>query len=327
VFGYPVHVDLQGTGAGVVSSTPARLDCGTMCTASFAAGSNVTLTADADSASAFVGWSGGGCAGPDPVCTVRVSSPTTVVATFDSVVSVEQDGLGTTFGWGRASHPAAIGGSYRWERRSGASATFPFSGTAVTLFTVSGQSMGRGRILIDGVHVATFDGYSRALVTGVKHRFVELGPGPHTLTVRVLGTKRPVANGTRVAVDALRWGGLTRGDPAPRPVTWAAATNPAASGGTYAISDVREAFARLRFHGTGVSLRTLRGPAMGRAQVWVDGALVKGIDLYRPTKGFATVRLVWGLVDGPHTVRVVVLGAHRAASAGGGVAVDRWLFV
>ena len=38
----------------------------------------------------------------DPVCSVTVSSPTDVVATFDSVVSVEQDGAGTVFAWGRA---------------------------------------------------------------------------------------------------------------------------------------------------------------------------------------------------------------------------------
>jgi GH25 family lysozyme M1 (1,4-beta-N-acetylmuramidase) len=327
VFGYPVHVDLQGTGGGTVSSTPARLDCGTTCTASFAAGSTVSLTADADSASAFVGWSGGGCGGAGSVCTTTVSSPRNVVAIFDSAVSVEQDGVGTAYGWGRASHPAAIGGSYRWERRAGASATYPFSGSAVTLFTVSGSSMGKGRIAIDGDDVAAFDGYSRTLVTGVARRFVQLGPGSHTLTVRVLGTKRAAAKGTRVAVDGLRWGGLTRVDPVAAPVTWAAVPDPAASGGTYAISDVRDAFTRLRFHGTGVSVRTLRGPAMGRAQVWVDGALVRVVDLYAPAKGFATLRLVWGLADGTHWVRIVALGVHRAASAGNAVAIDRWLFV
>jgi GH25 family lysozyme M1 (1,4-beta-N-acetylmuramidase) len=324
VFGYPVHVEVQGSGGGTVSSSPAGVECGATCTASFRVGSTVTLTAGADSASDFAGWSGG-CGGIDPVCAVTVSSPITVVATFDSVVSVEQDGAGTAFGWGRATLPGAIGGSYRWERRAGASATYGFSGGTVTSFTVSGPGMGRARISIDGTAVETFDGYARAIVTGVKHRFAQLGAGPHTLTVEVLGTKRPAAGGTRVAVDALRWGGQTHAGPSPTSATWAAAASASASGGSYAVSDARDAFARLRFQGTGASLRTLRGPAMGRAEVWVDGALVRVVDLYAPAPAFATVRLAAGLADGPHTVRIVVLGSHRATSSGNGVAIDRWL--
>ncbi len=325
VFTYPVAIELQGTGAGIVSSTPAGIDCGATCTASFPVDSTVDLAADADSASAFVGWSGG-CGGIDPTCEVTVSAPIDVVATFDSVVSVEQDGAGTAYGWGRATLAGAIGGSYRWERRTGADATYAFSGGTVTLFTVSGPVMGRGRISIDGTPVDTFDGYARRLVTGVRRTFSQLGAGPHTVTVEVLGTKRPAASGTRVAVDALRWGGQTRRDPKAI-ATWAPAANASASGGTFVISDARDAFARLRFQGTGASLRTLRGPAMGRAEVWVDGELARVVDLYAPTQAFATVRLAAGLVDGSHTVRIVLLGTHRAASAGNGIAVDRWLVV
>ena len=327
VFGYPVRVEVRGSGSGTVTSAPARIDCETTCTASFAAGSTVDLTADADSASAFVGWSGGGCGAAGTVCSVTVASPRNVVAAFKSVVSVEQDGAGTAFAWGRASHPGAIGGSYRWERRSGATATYAFSGGAVTLFTVSGPMMGRGRVEIDGGTVATFDGYTRVRATKVAHRFVGLGSGSHTLTVRVLGTKRPAAAGTRVGVDALRWAGSTRADPSAAAVAWAAVTNASASGGSYAISDVREAFTRLRFRGTGVAIRVLRGPAMGRAEVWLDGAFVRVVDLYAPAKGFAKMPLVSGLVDGSHTVRIEVLGTRRRASSGNSVAVDRWLVV
>ena len=145
--------------------------------------------------------------------------------------------------------------------------------------------------------------------------------------MEVLGTKRPAAGGTRVAVDAVRWGGQTHRDPSPAAADWAMVTNASASGGTFAISDVRDAFASLRFQGTGASLRTLRGPAMGRAEVWVDGTFVRVVDLYAPAPAFGTVRLAAGLVDGSHTVRVVVLGTHRAAGSGNGVAIDRWLVV
>jgi hypothetical protein len=327
VFGYPVHVEREGSGGGAVSSSPAGIDCGattTTCTATFAAGSTVTLTAEPDSASVFAGWSGR-CTGGAATCAFPVSSPIDVVAAFQSVVSVEQAGSGTGFAWGRATHAKAIGGSYRWERRAGASAVYPFSGGTVTLFTVSGPAMGKGRIQIDGATVETFDGYRSALATSVNHRFVGLGPGPHELSVRVLGTKRPAAGGTRVAVDAVRWGGQTYRNPAASSVAWATVSNASASAGTYTISDARDALARLRFTGSGVSLRTLRSPRMGKAQVWLDGEVVKIVDLYAPAAAFATVPLASGLTDGPHTVRVVVLGTRRTASRGNAVVVDRWL--
>ncbi len=324
VFAYPVEVQRRGSGDGTVSSTPARLQCGTACSAPFAAGSTVSLTADADSASAFTGWSGG-CTGSAATCSVTVSSRTHVVASFASTVSVEQDGAGTRFAWGRSTHPGAVGGSFRWERRAGASATYRFSGSSVSLFTVSGPAMGKGRIRIDGTRVATFDGYARTLTPGVRRRFVGLGPGSHQLTVAALGTKRAAATGTRVAVDALRWGGATRDDPPTSSVRWATGTSPAAGAGTYAISEAHDAWSRLRFTGTGMSVRTLRGPRMGRAELWLDGALLKVVDLYASTARFATVPVASGLADRAHTVRIVVQGTRRAASAGTAVAVHRWI--
>jgi GH25 family lysozyme M1 (1,4-beta-N-acetylmuramidase) len=326
VFGYPVQVERQGSGAGTVTSSPARLDCGTTCSAAFAAGSTVTFTAAADSASTFIGWSGA-CSGSGPVCSFPVSAPTDVVATFTSVVSVEEDGVSTRSAWGRTADPHAIGGSFRWERRAGASATYDFSGGAVTLFTVSGPAMGKARVRIDGAVAGTFDGFAVTSASGRTHRFEGLGPGPHVLSVEVLGTKRPAARGTRVAVDALRWGGETRSDPPASSVRWATPTDAAASGGAFAVSDARGAFAKLAFTGTGVALRTQRGPGMGKAEVWLDGALLEVIDLYAPVKAFATVPLASELTDGPHTVRIVVLGSHRAASSGNAIVVDRWLVI
>ena len=326
VFGYPVQVERQGTGDGTVTSSPARIDCGATCTAAFAVGSTVALTATADSASTFTGWSGP-CSGSGPVCSFPVSAPTDAVATFTSVASVEEDGAGTGFAWGRTNDPHAIGGSYDWERRAGASATYAFSGGAVTLFTVSGPEMGKARVLIDGTVAGTFDGFARTWTTGVKHRFDGLGPGAHVLSVEVLGTKRPAASGTRVAIEALRWGGRLRTHPPASSVRWATAVDAEASGGTSAISSARRAVAKLTFTGTGVALRTQRGPGMGEAEVWLDGAFLKVVDLYAPAKAFVTVPLASELADGPHAVRIVVLGSHRAASSGSAIVIDRWLVI
>ena len=56
-----------------VTSAPAGIDCGSVCSARFATGTSVVLTANPDSTSTFAGWRG--CdtvAGPQ--CTVAVTA-------------------------------------------------------------------------------------------------------------------------------------------------------------------------------------------------------------------------------------------------------------
>jgi hypothetical protein len=74
-----------GTGDGTVVSTPAGIDCGPTCTASFAQGSVVTLVATASATFAFAGW-GGACAGSGN-CAVTMDTGKSVVATFNSTAA------------------------------------------------------------------------------------------------------------------------------------------------------------------------------------------------------------------------------------------------
>ncbi len=70
-----------GTGAGSVSSSPAGIDCGATCAASFADATQITLTATPAAGSTFAGWSGGGCSGTS-TCKVTLTGDTQVAATF-----------------------------------------------------------------------------------------------------------------------------------------------------------------------------------------------------------------------------------------------------
>jgi hypothetical protein len=81
VASYLVTVVPAGTGSGTVTSTPAGINCGTTCSASFAAGTMVTLSAAPAVSSTFAGWSGGGCTGTGN-CVVSVSAAASVAATF-----------------------------------------------------------------------------------------------------------------------------------------------------------------------------------------------------------------------------------------------------
>jgi GH25 family lysozyme M1 (1,4-beta-N-acetylmuramidase) len=324
MFGYPVEVSREGTGAGTVSSSPAGVDCGSTCRGVFVAGSMVTLTATPDSASTFGGW-GGACAGSVPSCQVTLSGEMQVDATFDATTQVSEDGTGTSYAWGSRSDAAALGGSYAWEKRAGASTTFAFEGSAVTLVTVSGPSMGRASVSIDGGEVATINGYAASTTFGVERRFTQLGAGDHTLTVTALGTHGPKSTGTRVAVDALRWGGVLRKSPKSSAASWASVDDASAVDGAYVVSDIAGASATLSFTGTGAVLLTATGPQFGRAEVYVDGVLVRTIDLYSAVPAFGASRTVAGFADTSHVVTVVVLGEHRAAATGSSIVVDGWI--
>jgi hypothetical protein len=76
---YTLTVSKQGPGN--VMSSPAGIKCGSACSATYAAGTDVTLTAVPAKGARFVGWSGGGCSGTG-TCTVTVNTATSVSATF-----------------------------------------------------------------------------------------------------------------------------------------------------------------------------------------------------------------------------------------------------
>jgi hypothetical protein len=68
------------TGSGTVTSSPAGINCGSTCNASFAQGSQVTLTATPANGWGFGGW-GGACSGFGS-CVVTMNTAQSVTATF-----------------------------------------------------------------------------------------------------------------------------------------------------------------------------------------------------------------------------------------------------
>jgi hypothetical protein len=85
----------EGDGTGTVSSAPVGIDCGLSCTAFFAPGATITLTAAADSGSEFTGWSGA-CSGTGPCVVMLNSEEAEVVAGFAKQRGGGRGGDGTT---------------------------------------------------------------------------------------------------------------------------------------------------------------------------------------------------------------------------------------
>jgi hypothetical protein len=78
--GITLTVAKDGLGSGTVTSQPPGIECGQMCSALFARGTVVTITALPDAGSIFAGWSGDGI-GTDTRQAI-LDSPQRVTATF-----------------------------------------------------------------------------------------------------------------------------------------------------------------------------------------------------------------------------------------------------
>jgi hypothetical protein len=78
----------SGSGTGTVTSSPAGIDCGVTCSATFAYGTQVILTASPSTGSTFFGW-GGACSGAGN-CTLTMNGAQTVLASFSSTAGMEQ---------------------------------------------------------------------------------------------------------------------------------------------------------------------------------------------------------------------------------------------
>lgn len=76
---YTLSVTINGNGQ--VTSQPAGISCGASCTAPYASGTSVTLTAAPAAGQTFTGW-GGACAGSASTCTVSLTQNRNVVASF-----------------------------------------------------------------------------------------------------------------------------------------------------------------------------------------------------------------------------------------------------
>ncbi|HQY47701.1 MAG TPA: FG-GAP-like repeat-containing protein, partial [Usitatibacteraceae bacterium] len=116
---YTLAVARYGSGAGSVSSSPAGIDCGATCQASYLQGTGVTLTATPVAGSRFTGWTGA-CAGAGP-CVVAMNAAASVTAVFAREVrrgDVNADGRADLF-WRESGGGAGLS----WWTMNGAGLT------------------------------------------------------------------------------------------------------------------------------------------------------------------------------------------------------------
>jgi PKD repeat protein len=154
---FDLSVSKQGTGSGEVSSSPAGINCGDSCQASFDAGTAVTLTAAPAAGSIFTGWSGD-CSGTGS-CQLTGDQGRSVTATFalntppHASFTVACTGLSCSFdGTGSADSDGTIQ-AYSWEFGDGAtgsgktvSHTYARPGSYTVSLTVTDNAGASGNV-------------------------------------------------------------------------------------------------------------------------------------------------------------------------------------
>ena len=87
-------VTTDGSGSGIVSSSPTGIDCGADCTETYSLGTTVMLTASPAPGSEFASW-GGACSGTAQTCQASMTEALSVTATFNLVAADPDSPPGT----------------------------------------------------------------------------------------------------------------------------------------------------------------------------------------------------------------------------------------
>jgi len=173
---------LNGTGSGNLTSAPAGLNCGsqgTLCSASFATGTSVSVTATPDSTSNFAGWSVA-CSGTGK-CNTTMSADRQATATFNLNPSLVVNVGGNAAGTGTVtSSPAGISCQLP---QGGACQAYFLPGTPVQLTA----SAGSGSVFA-GWNGGCSGTSTCAVTMSADQTVGAIFNGPPTITVGLSGT-------------------------------------------------------------------------------------------------------------------------------------------
>jgi len=189
---------------------------------------------------------------------------------------------------------------------------FDFEGDWLGIGFATDRFGGQAEIAINGELLETIDLYTRYEDTASRY-YRDLGPGPHTVSITVLGSARPGASGARVHLDFFDvWGGQpmaegTFEEDSERLVFsygWSRANDANASGGAYAFSGVNaDATVWFPFTGDSVTWQGFTRFSYADVDVRLNGVSLGLLDMY----GYVELPRAFSFNDlgpGPHVLEV-----------------------
>lgn len=311
------RLSLEVDGAGRITSVPAGLGCATSCARSVDPDTTVTLTAVPDDAAYFTGWTGD-CAGTGPTCTIQMRGNRSVGARFVTDVTPPTASLATPTNF---VGPVVV--TFDEDVRGVTPSNVVLraqGGAKVSVDRVcrsgSGEQMSCDARALRSVRLTLED----PLVPGRDYEAIVNPAGATTLVKDRVGnaaatTLQPFTAPSSVEQTAA---------PVTKSGAWGIVRAALASGGSYIVSGERDAAVTMRFDGAGVDWITVTGPNRGRAKVYVDGELLRTVDLFAPVRTYDVALRIDGLADRTHRLRVVATGRARPRSSGSSIAIDRF---
>jgi len=104
---------------------------------------------------------------------------------------------------------------------------------------------------------------------------------------------------------------------------WRRLSSSQLSGGSMRYSYTTGSALTAAFSGNGIVWVGKKGPSHGKADVYIDGKLIKTVDLYSASNAYGqTLFSSTSLTSGAHTLVIKTLGQRRAAATGSAVTID-----
>jgi len=235
--------------------------------------------------------------------------------------------------WATISATGASGGSHKQANTSGASVTVDFNGTYLAWIAAKGTTLGAAYVSLDGAAAKRLDLSATTVAYQQKvWNTGELAPGDHEVKI---WWDTANAAGKYISIDAFDLeGSLIQAYPVTRyeqtdprllyAGTWSTFSAASASGGNYKAA-ASGGSVKVTFSGTRLEWIATLGPAMGTADVSLDGKAAVTIPLH--SAGDVYQEMVWStgnLASGKHAVEISWNGGSASGAYISVDAFDVW---
>jgi hypothetical protein len=220
---------------------------------------------------------------------------------------------------------------------SGAHATYTFTGSAITLYSKTGNNRGKMAVYLDDVLLSVVDLYTASFVFQNPVYSTSFTYGLHTVKIEWTGTKNSNSTGTAIVIDKMTYMGpaipadaVTIDDPyLTYSGTWSHYTNQT---GDYnntmsATNNVPGAYAAYTFTGSAFIVYSKTWNNRGKMAVYLDDFLLIIVDLYTSNMVQQNPVYSTSFPHGQHTVKFEWTGTKNLSSTGTVIVLDKLTYI